>query len=279
MRLVALAQACGGQLLPEQARVVAMGGGPQLAPPRLAGVTDGPAAHIATYTPQITGLTPQPSSAGGYTPQPTGGYMPQMTGGYPQQQMTGGYPQQQVTGGYPQQQMTGGMRPPSPYGPPSSSSSAAAGPTGAYTPQATGYMPGGAGPTGGSAAAGVTGGGAGGAAMLPGFPAVTAADMQRYQAAFVAIDTDRDGLAKGAECFPVFMQSGLDKGLLKRLWDLVAGNAGSLNAQQFAQAMALMEGCRRGAPLPAALPPGAWRQVRALFVTRAVFVLRVAGGR
>jgi hypothetical protein len=107
----------------------------------------------------------------------------------------------QVTGGYPQQQMTGGMRPPSPYGAPSPAAAAAAGPTGPYTPQATGYMPGGAGPTGGMpAAAGVTGAGvaglAGGAASLPGFPPVTLADMQRYQATFAAVDTDRDGFAK-----------------------------------------------------------------------------------
>jgi hypothetical protein len=48
-------QTSGGRLVPDQARVVAMGGGPQLPPPRLAGVTDAPAPHIATYTPQITG--------------------------------------------------------------------------------------------------------------------------------------------------------------------------------------------------------------------------------
>jgi hypothetical protein len=78
---VCVTQASGGRLMPDQARVVAMGGGPQLPPPRLAGVTDAPAPHIATYSPQITGLTPQQSSAGGvgYSPQPTGGYMPQVT--------------------------------------------------------------------------------------------------------------------------------------------------------------------------------------------------------
>jgi len=32
---------------------------------------------------------------------------------------------------------------------------------------------------------------------------------------------------QGAECFPVFMQSGLDKAILKRMWDLVAGNSGA----------------------------------------------------
>ncbi|KAF6263937.1 hypothetical protein COO60DRAFT_1664828 [Scenedesmus sp. NREL 46B-D3] len=167
MRLVALAQASGGRLMPDQARVVAMGGGPQLPPPRLAG--------------------------------------------------------------------------------------------------ATGYVPGGAGATGGMAAAGMTGvgvgGPAGGVGTLPGFPPVTPADMQRYHATFAALDADRDGFAKGAECFPVFIKSGLDKALLKRMWDLVAGNAGSLSAEQFFKCMYLMDGCRRGAALPAVLPPGPWPQV------------------
>jgi hypothetical protein len=44
-----------------------------------------------------------------------------------------------------------------------------------------------------AAAAGMTGGGV---AALPGFPPVTLADMQRYQATFAAVDTDRDGFAK-----------------------------------------------------------------------------------
>jgi hypothetical protein len=97
------------------------------------------------------------------------------------------------------------MRPPSPYGAPPAAAAAAAGPTGTYTPQATGgYMPGMAGATGGmppaAAAAGMTGVGvsglAGGAGTLPGFPPVTLADMQRYQATFAAVDADRDGFAK-----------------------------------------------------------------------------------
>lgn len=63
--------------------MIAMGGGPQLPPPRLAGVTDAPAPSIATYTPQITGLGPQGSVAAGptgapYVAQPTGGYVPQV---------------------------------------------------------------------------------------------------------------------------------------------------------------------------------------------------------
>lgn len=61
--------------------MLAMGGGPQLPPPRLAGITDAPAPNIPTYTPQITGLTgpPPPGGAVGYTPQPTGGYVAQVS--------------------------------------------------------------------------------------------------------------------------------------------------------------------------------------------------------
>lgn len=184
-------------------------------------------------------------------------------------------------------------------------SAAAAGPTG---PGLVAVSAGVMGP-GMPVAAGPTGGIAG----LPGFPPVTPADMQRYQATFMQTDTDRDGLVKvrcrgdtgqeaitmyeqrpvfraslvcrgrsffsstfrvllmvlviaflvlqGAECFPVFMLSGLDKALLKRMWDMVAGNAGSLNAEQFFKCMYIMDGCRRGAQLPAALPPGRWPQV------------------
>jgi hypothetical protein len=50
--------------------------------------------------------------------------------------------------------------------------------------------------------------------------------MQRYVTVFASTDADRDGMVKGSECFPVFIQSGLDKGVLKRMWDLVAGTAG-----------------------------------------------------
>jgi hypothetical protein len=47
-------QASGGRLAPDQARLVVMGGGPQLPPPRLAGVSDTPPTpSIPTYTPQV----------------------------------------------------------------------------------------------------------------------------------------------------------------------------------------------------------------------------------
>lgn len=87
--LTACLQASGNRLDPNQARLIAMGGGPQLPPPRLAGITGAPVPSIPTYTPQITGLGPQGSMAsqgsiaagptgGSYVPQPTGGYVPQV---------------------------------------------------------------------------------------------------------------------------------------------------------------------------------------------------------
>eukprot|EP00878_Enallax_costatus_P014044 GHUV01014686.1.p1 GENE.GHUV01014686.1~~GHUV01014686.1.p1 ORF type:complete len:952 (+),score=416.02 GHUV01014686.1:1010-3865(+) len=161
-----------------------------------------------------------------------------------------------------------GMRPPGPYtaqptGPGYSSGPPSGGfvPPGSGPPSAgyTGAMPPAAGPTG--QGLGPVAGPTGGVAGLPGFPPVTPADMQRYQAAFLQTDTDRDGLVKGSECFPMFMLSGLDKGMLKRMWDMVAGNAGALNAEQFFKCMYIMDGCRRGAQLPAVLPPGIWPQV------------------
>eukprot|EP00775_Hariotina_reticulata_P003445 gene3445-3716_t len=237
LRLVSLAQASGGRLQPDQARVVAMGAGPQLPPPRLAGVTDvPPTPSIPTYTPQITGLTPQVT--GGMPPVAagaTGAYVMQPTGG---QQLPPYRPQATGAPGYPgvAPQVTG---------------AASAGATGA--------------PGGPAAAAGLTGphltGGAGTAGGLPGFPLFTPMDLQRYQATFLSTDADRDGVVKGGECFPVFMQSGLDKATLKRMWDLVAGNSGQLNQAQFFKCMYLMDGMRRGAHLPAVLPPGPWPQV------------------
>ena len=80
-------------------------------------------------------------------------------------------------------------------------------------------------PAAAAAAAGPTGG----LVYPPGYTPPSAADMQRYMAVFGSTDGDRDGFVKGSECFAVFMQSGLDKGLLKRMWDLVARNAAEVS--------------------------------------------------
>jgi hypothetical protein len=61
---------------------------------------------------------------------------------------------------------------------------------------------------------------------------------------------------QGGECMQPFMAWGLDKGVLKRIWDLVAGTAAQLSQAQFTQAVYLMDAAKRGLPLPPALPPG-----------------------
>lgn len=52
------------------------------------------------------------------------------------------------------------------------------------------------------------------------------------------------------------MQSGLSKGVLKQIWDLVAGHDSRLNRHQWVQALYLIDLCKRGMPMPLALPPG-----------------------
>ncbi len=100
-----------GRLPPDQARAIAMGAGPQVPLPRMAGLDGPPAAPMPGppgapgYTLQVTGAPPP-----GYAPQMTGGYAPQVTG-------PGGYGAAAAAG------FTGG-RPPAPY-----------------VPQLTGYPP------------------------------------------------------------------------------------------------------------------------------------------
>lgn len=62
---------------------------------------------------------------------------------------------------------------------------------------------------------------------------------------------------QGGECFGFFLQSGLDKAVLRDVWTLVAGAEGRLSQQQFVASMYLQELAKRGAPLPKQLPPGA----------------------
>jgi len=86
-------------------------------------------------------------------------------------------------------------------------------------------------------------------------PGMNPQALARFRQAFAQLDTDRDGFVAGGECFPVFMKSGLDKGVLKSIWDLVAGNEGKLNEQQFVMSQHLILGALKGEPLPTSLPP------------------------
>lgn len=52
------------------------------------------------------------------------------------------------------------------------------------------------------------------------------------------------------------MQWGLDKSVLRHIWELVAGNSGSLNAAQLTSALYLMDCAKRGLRPPPTLPPG-----------------------
>lgn len=170
-----------GRLIPDQARAVAMGGGPQLPLPRMAGLEAGPGIPTGPgYTLQVTGAPPP-----GYAPQMTGGSIPPM-GYQPQLTGAGAYPGPQITGGPPRPpmgvtgvpgyapQMTGAAapiagvtgRPPAPGFAPQM--------TGGYAPQVTGgYAP-----------------------QVTGFPPVTAEDMSRYKAQFSQLDRDGDGLVQ-----------------------------------------------------------------------------------
>ena len=80
-------------------------------------------------------------------------------------------------------------------------------------------------------------------------------DVAKFKQAFHQLDTDKDGFLAGAECFPVFMKSGLDKQVLRQVWDLVAGYEGKLSERQFLVSQHLIAMARKGEALPSKLPP------------------------
>ncbi|GLI62231.1 hypothetical protein VaNZ11_004797 [Volvox africanus] len=230
MRLVALAQARGGELPLDQARAVIAGVGPSLPPPTLQGL-DG----SGSATP---GAAPAPVQAGSVTP-----YNPAA----PLYGAAAAVPRPYAA------QLTGGA--------------SAAVPT-SYAAQLTGGVPVGvtapyaAQPTGGSSAPAYGAGpiqpvGAPAGPGAPGsFPPLPASQLQHFQASFLQLDTDRDGFVTGAECFGFFSQSGLEKPALRDIWNLVAGTEGRLSGQQFVAFLYLIECMKRGLPLPAYLPQG-----------------------
>ena len=88
------------------------------------------------------------------------------------------------------------------------------------------------------------------------FPPLSPDKASVYQTAFEQLDTDKDGLVQGVDCFATFMRSGLPKSSLKEIWDLVAGEQGQLNRHQFVQCLYLIECVKAGIPLPTSLPRG-----------------------
>ena len=83
---------------------------------------------------------------------------------------------------------------------------------------------------------------------------LSAQEISRFKQAFVQMDTDKDGYVAGSDCFPVFMRSGLDKGILKHIWDLVAGNEGKLNEEQFLLSQHYIMLSLKGGQIPARRP-------------------------
>lgn len=88
------------------------------------------------------------------------------------------------------------------------------------------------------------------------FPPLGPHKAATYQTAFEQLDTDKDGCVQGVDCFAAFMRSGLPKSTLKSIWDVVAGNEGSLNRHQFIQSLYLIDCAKTGIPIPSSLPAG-----------------------
>lgn len=87
------------------------------------------------------------------------------------------------------------------------------------------------------------------------WPPVSPAEVERYRRMFAQLDQDQDGLVQGADCFGLFSSSGLGKHQLKQIWDIVAGNVGQVNFQQFFTCLYLIQATVSGKPVPTALPP------------------------
>ncbi|GIL89869.1 hypothetical protein Vretimale_17992 [Volvox reticuliferus] len=222
MRLVALAQARGGELPLDQARAVIAGVGPSLPPPTLQGL-DGPGTATPGAAP-----APAPAVGGSIAPYVAAAPGPAATLPYGAAAAVPRPYAAQLKGGAP-------AAAPTPYAAQPTNSSA----TPAY---GAGHVQ----PVGAP----------GGAAAPGAYPPLPASQLQQFQASFLQLDTDRDGFVTGAECFAFFSQSGLEKSVLRDIWNLVAGTEGRLSGAQFVAFLYLIECIKRGLPLPTYLPPG-----------------------
>ncbi|VDD93018.1 unnamed protein product [Enterobius vermicularis] len=78
----------------------------------------------------------------------------------------------------------------------------------------------------------------------------------RYEREFRKADTNNDDLVSGTDIREELLKSGLSQSTLARLWALVdIKKTGTLNLEQFALIMYLMEQCKKGAPVPSVLAP------------------------
>ncbi len=63
-------------------------------------------------------------------------------------------------------------------------------------------------------------------------------------------------MVQGSDCFTYFMQWGLDKAVLRHIWEIVAGNSATLTQPQLTSCLYLMDAAKRGIRPPLKLPPG-----------------------
>ncbi|XP_031475946.1 uncharacterized protein LOC116247775 isoform X1 [Nymphaea colorata] len=87
------------------------------------------------------------------------------------------------------------------------------------------------------------------------WPSMTQSDIQRYNAIFIEVDTDRDGKITGEQARNLFLSWRLPREVLKQVWDLSdQDNDSMLSLKEFCVALYLMERYREGRPLPSVLP-------------------------
>ena len=108
---------------------------------------------------------------------------------------------------------------------------------------------------GGSSAGNPFGGGA--AAPSPIYAAWSAfIGKADSDAVFRLLPGGQEGLVSGAGAKDVLLESGLDVGILRTIWDLAdVDKDGFLDRDEFAVAMYLMQQSKAGKPLPTQLPP------------------------
>eukprot|EP00210_Caulerpa_lentillifera_P001261 g1217.t1 len=88
------------------------------------------------------------------------------------------------------------------------------------------------------------------------YPPLPIEEFTRFGQMFQSLDTDNDGFVQGGQCIELFTNRGVDRSILKQIWQVVAGAAGVINQDQFIKCLYLIEVSRRGMMVPSALPPG-----------------------
>ncbi len=86
--------------------------------------------------------------------------------------------------------------------------------------------------------------------------AITPADQAKYDSVFAQTDADGDGFVSGGDAVALFLKSGLERPVLKAIWDMADMDRDArLDREEFSIAMHLVVGIsKRGLALPHALP-------------------------